>query len=566
MMNYLMMVFREILYLGMISGIIIVLILLMKKIFGKLMSPKWHYYIWILLVIRLIVPVMPESSFSALNLYYYSVDRFGIGTNGNQEPSSGNLSNGVFDDSKTPGNGSNISNSPNTNNGKSGTTLEHTNTGQSRNQHNFSTMMMLTYVWLSGMAMLILYTIAINIAFYRKVAREYKQCSNQRANLLLKQCREIAGIKSNIVLYTTSSPRTPALYSLFHTRILACEGYLEKLSDKELKYVFLHELSHYKRKDILINWVLTLLQVVYFFQPLIWYAFHKMHEECEISCDAEALKYLEEEEYESYGSTMIKLIRLFSESNFIPVTAGLWKHKSNYKRRIIMINKFKKYKWPNHLLTMILVLMVGLIGLTGCKKAEVYAGSNSPDNNQVKEVALIGTPTPALTQKPQSGDNSANPTVTKAPDLGKSDQEKADQEKADQEKNNQEGQSFFGNWVISKVIAYGPVGTYSKEEAQLLIGKSMSFSKKSATCFGEDASYINDTVKNPTYEVTTMNKEDYMSYYRMSFELLGIKGDSVKEVTVSGSEGNGCVFLVKNENSLIVIGGGVYFELLRKAS
>jgi hypothetical protein len=52
----------------------------------------------------------------------------------------------------------------------------------------------------------------------------------------------------------------------------------------------------------------------------------------------------------------------------------------------------------------------------------------------------------------------------------------------------------------------------------------------------------------------------------MTFEKLGIKADSIPQVTVSDSNGNSFTFLMKDNNTLIVIGGGTYFELQRKAS
>ncbi|MBC8059624.1 MAG: hypothetical protein H7Y18_03055 [Clostridiaceae bacterium] len=52
----------------------------------------------------------------------------------------------------------------------------------------------------------------------------------------------------------------------------------------------------------------------------------------------------------------------------------------------------------------------------------------------------------------------------------------------------------------------------------------------------------------------------------MSLDKLGLKADSISEITVSDSKGNGCTFLIKDNNTLIIIGGGTFFELARKTS
>lgn len=125
-------------------------------------------------------------------------------------------------------------------------------------------------------------------------------------------------------------------------------------------------------------------------------------------------------------------------------------------------------------------------------------------------------------------------------------------------------EAFFGDWVINQVMAYGSVGTYSKESAEGLIGKSMSFSSGSATCFGDDAALIDQTISNPSYEKSEISSSDFITEYRMTFEKLGISSDSVTIVNATDAEGNGCTFLVKDDNTLIVIGGGTYFELVRQ--
>ena len=43
------------------------LILLVKRLLKNKLTPKWHFYIWIILALRLVVPGLPESDFSLLN-------------------------------------------------------------------------------------------------------------------------------------------------------------------------------------------------------------------------------------------------------------------------------------------------------------------------------------------------------------------------------------------------------------------------------------------------------------------------------------------------------------------
>src|SRR5947207_9601564 len=44
------------------------LILLVQWLFRKRLSPEWRYGLWLLLVLRLLMPVSPQAAFSVFNL------------------------------------------------------------------------------------------------------------------------------------------------------------------------------------------------------------------------------------------------------------------------------------------------------------------------------------------------------------------------------------------------------------------------------------------------------------------------------------------------------------------
>lgn len=585
-MNQLLLIFKEILYLGATASILILIILLIKKIFNKVLSPKWHYYIWGLLLLRLLVPYYPEASTSVYNLFYIvaeqvniPIDEMGAPFQGKSEKESstnitlpGQLENDSIKNSSNP-----IIPSATTNTAvKVKDTLKYN-----------SIMMIMGFLWILVVLLLSIYTLIINIVFAINVRKRYTKLKDTRINNILEDCKNVMKINRPITLLTSNKKRTPSLYVSFHTKILVSKATLEQLSDSEIKYIFLHELSHYKRKDIAINWILALLQIIYFFNPLIWYAFYKAHEDCEISCDAAALQYVREEEYQSYGSTVIKLIKLLSESNFIPATAGIWKNKSSYKRRIIMISKFKKSKWTSTLFSIILILAVAFVGLTGCSLAAkdkansdtTEVSGTTTDTDITVTPNITNVPTPVITEVPliEEADNQSNSNVADTDDSDSVEPAQDDTPATEPVESDTteprpaevaadstiRQEEFYGDWVINSVLAYGSAGTYSSEVAESLVGKSLSFSADKATCFGDEPSYLEKVAKNPVYMATDITSSDFVSNYRMTFDKLGLEGDSVTEITAVDSERNGCTFFIKDNDTLIVYGGGTYFELVR---
>jgi hypothetical protein len=160
-------------------------------------------------------------------------------------------------------------------------------------------------------------------------------------------------------------------------------GLTRSFSQEELRYVFLHELSHIKRRDILTGWLMTALQILHWFNPLVWLAFHRMRVDRELACDALALSYAKEEENQPYGRTIIKLLEGFGCSTWAPSMAGTVENKNQMKERISMIAKFRKTS-HGPALAGVLFIALGLVTLTdaqtgGKSSAPEAAGGQAPN-------------------------------------------------------------------------------------------------------------------------------------------------------------------------------------------
>lgn len=184
------------------------------------------------------------------------------------------------------------------------------------------------------------------------------------------------------------------------------------------------------------------------------------------------------------------------------------------------MNKFKKRQWTSSLLTILLISFIAIIGLTGCTGNEV-----------------VPAETPSLSEA--SGENSTVP-ANQMP-------------------------VYYGDWIINQVQAFG-IGTFSGKDAESLIGKSLSFTADKSSRFGDQLSDIGKVADNPTYTEAIIAESDFVANYRIPFNNLGIKADAVMEVSVSNSEGPISTFFVKDDNTLIIFGGGTYFELVRKSA
>ena len=90
---------------------------------------------------------------------------------------------------------------------------------------------------------------------------------------LLEDCRlQIMLNQRNVDLKISPNMTSPAVCGLFRPTILLPNFLINKLNTEQLRAVLLHELAHIKRGDLLVNLTQTILQIVYFYNPLLWLA------------------------------------------------------------------------------------------------------------------------------------------------------------------------------------------------------------------------------------------------------------------------------------------------------
>ncbi|HMS28655.1 MAG TPA: M56 family metallopeptidase [Saprospiraceae bacterium] len=67
--------------------------------------------------------------------------------------------------------------------------------------------------------------------------------------------------------------------------ILFPAGWINKLDPKDVEAILLHELAHVCRNDYLTNLMQSVMELIYYFNPMVWYLSSKLREEREHCCD-----------------------------------------------------------------------------------------------------------------------------------------------------------------------------------------------------------------------------------------------------------------------------------------
>lgn len=192
---------------------------------------------------------------------------------------------------------------------------------------------------------------------------------NEELNALYIECLNEVNSKHTIPIYSTAFLKSPVLAGFLHPRIylpihLISDFNAGTISATDIRYMFLHELQHYKHKDILIGYLINTVNVFYWFNPLIWYFLKRIRQERELACDSAVLQLLKETEYKSYGNTLINFAETIALSPF-PLTMGISGNIKQLKGRILNIASFHQPTFKQKIRGYLICIFVSTI-IIGC--------------------------------------------------------------------------------------------------------------------------------------------------------------------------------------------------------
>jgi len=350
------------------AAVLVCLILAIQTVLRRKLSPRWHYTLWLILLVRLAVPWAPESSLSMFNLLPFG-----------RQPLPASVLEPIVRPHAIPETPPAVV--------EVGTVPAATERQPYKPPSHVEPLPLL---WLIGALIIAGYAVGQNVALSSRVSR-HRPVTDQAILELLEECKKAMGVRSFLSVVETPRAKSPALLGTVRPRLLLPEGMIATLGRDELRFVFLHELAHVKRHDIALNWLMTMLQVLHWFNPLIWFAFYRMRADREVACDALVLSRTRPGESRDYGRTIVNLLERFSQPRRVPGLAGILEDKSQLKRRIAMIALFKRgsYRWSA--LAVIVLALLGCLALTDAKRdaqGEAYSPARAEMEKQLDEIQV----------------------------------------------------------------------------------------------------------------------------------------------------------------------------------
>ncbi|QUH27388.1 M56 family metallopeptidase [Vallitalea guaymasensis] len=311
-------IINKLLYMTITSSILIVTIMITKKVLGKKLSVRWNYYVWLLIIIQLLIPMSIKSDLSIYNLLTYD-----------------NLDNSTYlnaDYSKPI----DVDEANNT------SLKTDTKSYQQSKQKNVLTLRKLIYViWFIGFIIITLYYLIFNLKLIHKFKR--CKCNDLQLEHLFRSCKSVIAPTQNVRLLVSDFINVPSLYGIIRPVIIMPKFILTNKDEKEVRLLLIHELMHLKLRHNVIKGIYLLLTTIYWFNPLIWLGLKKLDEDGELYCDNEVVNFISSDDNIVYGNLIIDLAS-YDKDFRLPIQAVSFINNKKYIKKRVLNIAYKKSK------------------------------------------------------------------------------------------------------------------------------------------------------------------------------------------------------------------------------
>ncbi|WP_218939949.1 M56 family metallopeptidase, partial [Bacillus thuringiensis] len=248
------------------ASILVGLILCIKVLFRNQLTPRWQYMLWIILIIRLVLPWSPDSSYSIYSVLTYKNDVAFISS---QNPVANFLTKERMQELKDVDDTKVLTKEDTyTSNSTKTGQANKTQTGMNEKQDDetipFYTICM--YIWLTGVILLSVATFIMNRRLLLYIKKQ-PVITDEKIVQIFEKCKQSMSIQRNIPLFVSGKVSSPTVFGFIRPKLLLSTVHIKLLDEQQLQYIFYHELAHIKRRDVGVNWLMHGLLILNWFNP-----------------------------------------------------------------------------------------------------------------------------------------------------------------------------------------------------------------------------------------------------------------------------------------------------------
>ncbi len=378
-------VLEVILSLSLSGGIVIIMLYLVLLLFRKKLCRQWQYYIWMIAIIRLLLPFAPQQNlmnelFQSAKPPISGIDNSSLEGLQDEQTSTEEFKINVIQSENTEDEKGNIQSSE-TNYEITDEIVDEVSNKELTGKPYVLSDIVRQYLWLIWLLPAII-LFARKIITYEKNLQYIRAGSKEVQDIVLLEefdkLLEKNHVKSRMTLSVNNMIRSPIMIGLFNPCIILSTTQMTVL---EFQHTISHELVHYRRRDNLYKWLIQIAVCIHWFNPLLYMMERSINRACELSCDEAVIWNLDEQERYAYGDTLLRAAGRNIKYK-LPVSPIAFSHtKKHLKERLGAIMNFKKISKVTYItmfsLTIILFFCSSYVGVYAETKRNVAATDTS---------------------------------------------------------------------------------------------------------------------------------------------------------------------------------------------
>ena len=241
-------------------------------------------------------------------------------------------------------------------------------------------------VWIAGSVSLFLLMIISNAGLAWKVKRN----------------RVLYGQRKGVGIYTVSGIKSPCLYGFIRPAIYLPNGLLAsgRVDEEDVKQMITHEYVHYRHGDHIWAMLRMVLVSLYWFHPFLWLAALCSKKDAELFCDESTIQLIGEEKRFYYGDMLVRLAGDHARGDFFYSMVPMSRKGREMATRIRAISRRKSYaKWILVPMCAILIAAASLTCSTGIGPLAGEKGktrSTSVSGSAVMDLLRLGKYVPGM--------------------------------------------------------------------------------------------------------------------------------------------------------------------------
>lgn len=339
------------------ATILLILVAIIAKIFGRFMAAKWHAVLWSVPVLRFVFLIVPATS---LSLFHWLPTPIGGEEFGNGELMQKNvvvakaesasrlpaqtlqpgpatavdsLENVEQHETKTVNDVENGTANGVNNLGVSALNRDVASSDHKQSSPDFLPLTILVLViWAFGFGLMICRWL-VRHSLLTQLIKGSDKLQDPIWLAMISRCRSKFNILRSITCYVSDEISAPATSGFLRPIILLPSDSINQLEPSEAEMIIAHELSHVKRCDAILTLFTELAKAIHWFNPFVYVADKKVRQSIELATDEATIERIGSDRLESYIELVLKFATRHSNRQHLGILS-MAGSKSKLKQRL----------------------------------------------------------------------------------------------------------------------------------------------------------------------------------------------------------------------------------------